>query len=151
MMSCGICGKWQHIICHDNADLRAGRSKRDWNVEEFVCQRCRSRAAQKHDGSYQQYQMAHPLQSQPRSHIQPVTNPPPRVHPAYTAVQPYPNSALVLQNGHDDFLPPTSSSMAQQRPYQPHAPITFAHYQPDPQGFSTRQTYQRDLPNPSQG
>jgi hypothetical protein len=37
-----------------------------------------------------------------------------------------------------------------QRPYQVHPAITFAHYQPDPQGFSNRQTYQRDLPSPSQ-
>ncbi|KXN84561.1 hypothetical protein AN958_12307 [Leucoagaricus sp. SymC.cos] len=43
MMSCGKCYKWQHIACHDQADERAGRSKRNWNVVEFICQQCRSR------------------------------------------------------------------------------------------------------------
>ncbi|KAF8896489.1 hypothetical protein BD779DRAFT_1668267 [Infundibulicybe gibba] len=41
MMSCGHCSKWQHIICHDRADESAGRPKRNWDMVEFVCERCR--------------------------------------------------------------------------------------------------------------
>jgi len=43
MMSCGKCFKWQHIACHDLADKRAGRSKRNWDSVEFICLQCRSR------------------------------------------------------------------------------------------------------------
>jgi hypothetical protein len=43
MMSCGKCFKWQHIACHDQADARAGRSKRNWDSVEFFCQQCRSK------------------------------------------------------------------------------------------------------------
>jgi hypothetical protein len=40
MMCCGTCFKWQHILCHDEADRRLGRPKRNWDVEEFVCRAC---------------------------------------------------------------------------------------------------------------
>lgn len=156
MMSCGICTKWQHIPCHDNADLRAGRRKRDWDIEEFVCQRCRSRGSRKYDGAYpsRQYQeqsFGRPLQppaAERMTYIQPTANfASPGVQPGYAGVQ---SHAPGGQNGHDNFRTSTPTSMAQQQPYQPHSPITFAHYQPDPEGFSTRQTYQRDLPGHSQ-
>lgn len=159
MMSCGICSKWQHISCHDNADLRAGRSKRDWDTEEFVCQRCRS---QKYSIPYQQHQprqrqdhnVIHPhTQQSPTSdrmmYINPVANfSAPRAPPRYAGVQAYATSTPNGQHDYDNFRTSTPSSMGQ-RPYQVPA-ITFAHYQPDPQGFSTRQTYQRDLPSQGQ-
>jgi len=159
MMSCGICYKWQHIPCHDSADLRAGRRKRDWDIEEFICQRCRSRGPQKYDGANQpkQYQTQSSGRSQ-QSHttdrvtyIQPTANfSAPRTHPGYTGVQSYATSTPNGQNGHDNFRTSTPTSMTQQQPYQPHSAITFAHYQPDPAGFSTRQIYQRDLPSNNQ-
>jgi hypothetical protein len=157
MMSCGICNKWQHIPCHDSADLRAGRRRRDWDIEEFICQRCRSRGSQKYDGANQprQYQTLGSGRSQQphaadrATYIQPTANfSAPRAHPGYAGVQPYAASTPNGQNGHDNFRTSTSTSMTQQRPYQPSA-ITFAHYQPDPAGFSTRQIYQRDLPSNS--
>ncbi|KIM84771.1 hypothetical protein PILCRDRAFT_817567 [Piloderma croceum F 1598] len=157
MMSCGICNKWQHIPCHDSADLRAGRRQRDWDIEEFICQRCRSRGSQKYDGANQprQYQSQSSGRSQQphttdrATYIQPTVNfSAPRAHSGYVGVQSYAASTPNGQNGHDNFR--TSTSMTQQRPYQPHSAITFAHYQPDPAGFSTRQIYQRDLPSNSQ-
>ncbi|KAF9533716.1 hypothetical protein CPB83DRAFT_405954 [Crepidotus variabilis] len=42
MMSCGICSRWQHIQCHDRADRDAGRPRRNWKSEDFVCGRCRA-------------------------------------------------------------------------------------------------------------
>ena len=42
MMSCGVCSRWQHIQCHDRADRSAGRPRRNWNAEEFICSRCRA-------------------------------------------------------------------------------------------------------------
>ena len=37
---CEKCNKWQHIPCHDAADLRAGRKKRNWDEVEFMCRSC---------------------------------------------------------------------------------------------------------------
>lgn len=45
MMSCGLCSKWQHIACHDRADQQAGRSRRNWDVVEFFCLKCRAHRA----------------------------------------------------------------------------------------------------------
>jgi hypothetical protein len=159
MMSCGICNKWQHIPCHDGADLQAGRRQRDWDMEEFICQRCRSQGSQKYNGANQprQYQTQSSSRSQQPhttdrvTYIQPTANfSAPRAHPGYAGVQSYAASTPNGQNGHDNFRTSTPTSMTQQRPYQPHSAITFAHYQPDPAGFSTRQVYQRDLPSNSQ-
>lgn len=41
-MSCGTCSRWQHIQCHDRADRVAGRPRRNWNSEEFICSHCRA-------------------------------------------------------------------------------------------------------------
>ncbi|KAH9995744.1 hypothetical protein BJV77DRAFT_205745 [Russula vinacea] len=35
LLCCGKCSKWQHITCHDLADRKAGRPKRDWDKEEL--------------------------------------------------------------------------------------------------------------------
>lgn len=40
-MCCGSCSKWQHIRCHDQADVRAGRPRRNWDQVDFVCLKCR--------------------------------------------------------------------------------------------------------------
>lgn len=149
-MSCGICNKWQHIPCHDNADLKAGRRKRDWDIEEFVCQRCQPRGSRKYDGAYQQRQhqdrhSQQPYTTEQMAYIQPVANlSTPRSQPGYAGVPSYVGPTSSGQNVHDNFRTSTPSSMAQQRPHQAPSGITFAHYQPDPHGFSTRQTYQRD-------
>jgi hypothetical protein len=45
MMSCGLCSKWQHIACHDRADQQAGRRRRNWDVVEFFCLKCRAHRA----------------------------------------------------------------------------------------------------------
>lgn len=153
MMSCGICSKWQHISCHDNADLLAGRRKRNWDIEEFICQHCRP---QKYSSSHQQYpsrqySTAHSHAQQPQTgdrmtYANPTTNlSAPRAPAGYTGVQAYANTIPSGQHHDHNFRTSTPTSMSQ-RPYQAHSAITFAHYQPDPQGFSTRQTYQRDLP-----
>lgn len=47
MLSCGCCSRWQHIACHDQADVRAGRPKRNWDLVDFICHKCRV-IAQKH-------------------------------------------------------------------------------------------------------
>ncbi|KAI0759560.1 hypothetical protein BD413DRAFT_487618 [Trametes elegans] len=44
MVSCGSCGRWQHIPCHDLNDQRSGRPRRNWEDQQFYCARCRQRA-----------------------------------------------------------------------------------------------------------
>jgi len=41
MMSCALCSKWQHIICHNKRDQAAGHPPQNWDSVEFICQRCR--------------------------------------------------------------------------------------------------------------
>ncbi|VDC04909.1 unnamed protein product [Peniophora sp. CBMAI 1063] len=40
LVQCVTCQRWQHIACHDAADARAGRPKRDWRRVQFRCARC---------------------------------------------------------------------------------------------------------------
>ncbi|KAF8802419.1 hypothetical protein BYT27DRAFT_7112212 [Phlegmacium glaucopus] len=41
MMSCALCSKWQHILCHNKRDQAAGHPPQNWDSVEFICQRCR--------------------------------------------------------------------------------------------------------------
>ena len=41
-MSCALCSKWQHILCHNKRDQAAGHPTRNWDSVEFICQRCRA-------------------------------------------------------------------------------------------------------------
>ncbi|KAF8518471.1 hypothetical protein JB92DRAFT_2902655 [Gautieria morchelliformis] len=40
LMCCERCNKWQHIRCHDQADFIAGRPRRNWELEDFLCTTC---------------------------------------------------------------------------------------------------------------
>ena len=40
-MSCALCSKWQHILCHNKRDQAAGHAPRNWDSVEFICQGCR--------------------------------------------------------------------------------------------------------------
>ncbi|KAH8093710.1 hypothetical protein BXZ70DRAFT_376563 [Cristinia sonorae] len=74
MVSCGSCSRWQHITCHDHADLAAGRPRRNWESGQFYCQRCRQiiqsrRLAQSNSQPYtipdRQYHQSHAYASKP--------------------------------------------------------------------------------------
>lgn len=41
-MSCALCSKWQHILCHNKRDQAVGHPTRNWDSVEFICQRCRA-------------------------------------------------------------------------------------------------------------
>lgn len=96
-MSCEKCNKWQHIRCHDQSDFIAGRPRRNWELEEFVCNACQIRQRT----SPQQLELAH-LEQPPQiqSHLQ---LPKLQLHPSHQQQQPsyspYPPSNHVsLQN-----------------------------------------------------
>lgn len=147
MMSCGVCNKWQHINCHDNADYAAGHSRRNWAVEEFICRRCQ----------YHTLRTAEPaphltkLQAtgQPRPPVQ-ISYVQPSVHgKGYAGAPSHPPTQNIGQQGHHIYgSASTAPTMPPPRVQQSQPAITFAHYQPDPQGFSNRQTYQRDQQMP---
>lgn len=137
MMSCGACARWQHIICHDRADQHVGRPKRDWDVVEFFCQRCRSKRFQQ--GYHTPYTPQTPIYSPPVHHVfspqkqimlpresggrsQYVRS---RYDTAHIGSQPqYPHNT-------------SPGFQIQQPPSQTRAPISFSHYQPQDRGFSS--------------
>ncbi|KAF7312177.1 DALR-1 domain-containing protein [Mycena indigotica] len=43
LLCCGSCFEWQHIPCHDQANMQAGRPHRNWEQVDFVCHQCSPR------------------------------------------------------------------------------------------------------------
>lgn len=39
-MQCDTCDRWEHIACHREADKKAGRPRRNFDVEDFHCEDC---------------------------------------------------------------------------------------------------------------
>ncbi len=108
LLCCGKCSKWQHIACHDLADRQAGRPKRDWDREEFICCACQDRGKQVLNGN---------------ASYDAGRTPNPYYQPAYSSNVPY-SSAY-------------SSPHTPRSSYPQHAAITFTHYQPQQHGFSS--------------
>ncbi|KAH8981590.1 hypothetical protein EDB86DRAFT_3086957 [Lactarius hatsudake] len=109
LLCCGKCSKWQHIACHDSADRQAGRPKRDWDREEFICRACQDRGVvngkQVLNGS-----ASYDAGRTPNSYHQPYSG-----HVPYGSAYPH---------------TPRSSPAY-------HTAITFTHYQPQQHGFSS--------------
>lgn len=40
LVACDNCDRWEHVRCHHKADERAGRPKRDFDTEDFLCEDC---------------------------------------------------------------------------------------------------------------
>ena len=112
LLCCGKCSKWQHIACHDLADRQAGRPKRNWDTEEFICRACQGRTVA--NGRQVPNGSSHDEGRTPS--------------PFYHQSSGYAGQALYGQN-----YPPHHP----QPPYPQHAAITFSHYQPQHRGFST--------------
>lgn len=72
LVSCGTCSRWQHIVCHDNADVRAGRLRRNWDSQQFTCSRCRIEQANRRATAYTYHNSSGPGQWQDGSvHLHP--------------------------------------------------------------------------------
>jgi len=113
LLCCGKCSKWQHIVCHDLADRQAGRPKRNWDTEEFICRACQVRTLANgkqvlNGSSYDSGRTPSPY------HRQPV---------GYAGQAPY----------GQNYTPHPHHA---QSPYPQHTAITFSHYQPQHCGFS---------------
>jgi len=132
LLCCGKCSKWQHIPCHDNIDRIEGRPKRNWDIEEFICRRCRYPAAgdyakqnglvSGHNAGRSQYP-SYQYGSTPGQMI-------------YNYGQPgsYIGKDARYEQGPSravDPLPADSRSS-----YHPHNALTFSHYQPQQHGFT---------------
>lgn len=130
LLCCGKCSKWQHIACHDLADRKAGRPKRDWNKEEFICRNCQSGRSLNivANGSMKQV-LNGSSSSAAASSYDAGRTPSPYYHhqtqPPYG--QNYPHPSLP----HQQLRP---------APYQHHTAITFSHYQPQQRGFISSST-----------
>ncbi|KAI9440096.1 hypothetical protein H4582DRAFT_1577070 [Lactarius indigo] len=112
LLCCGKCSKWQHIACHDLADRQAGRPKRDWDREEFICRACQDRSSVVNGNQVLNGSASYDAGRTPNSYHQPYSG-----HVPYGSACPPPH-------------PPRSSSAY-------HTAITFTHYQPQQHGFSS--------------
>ncbi|TFY50123.1 hypothetical protein EVG20_g11707, partial [Dentipellis fragilis] len=132
LLCCGKCGKWQHITCHDYADRLAGRPKRNWDVEEFVCTQCRVGA---YSGPQQNGYGGYSATRQPYTGYAP---------PGGQAVPNYANYGQPSSYAHGDAGHEPSAV-----PSRSHTAITFTHYQPQQHGFSkTQPTHMHMQPYP---
>ncbi|KAJ6549187.1 hypothetical protein B0H10DRAFT_2129091 [Mycena sp. CBHHK59/15] len=122
MLCCGLCSQWQHIACHDHADMQAGRPGRNWDEAEFVCRQCQTRRTSSHNGrQYQQPALPNPYRPQasnvasssyaPYDHISQSTVGRPQPGD-YSGSRSYP----VAVNGSATYIQP-DMSMLRQLPY----------------------------------
>ncbi len=134
LLCCGKCSKWQHIVCHDLADRKAGRPKRDWDKEEFICRNCQSgrslSTVANGSPSMRQVPNGSSSSSAVAASYDTGRTPSPYYHHHQTSSTGPPYG----QN-----YPPHPSLPHQFRlaPYQHHTAITFSHYQPQERGFTS--------------
>ncbi len=146
MVSCGVCSRWQHITCHDSADRNAGFPPRNWDTQQFCCQRCRTTTSRLPNGNSNSQRPPIPQgqrYSWSQSHDQK-----PLLAPAHqsTFTQPTPDMRYSQPPAYENGVPfghqqqyPHSSLGPQPAAYprsQRGQGLTFSHYQPDQRGFS---------------
>jgi hypothetical protein len=162
MMSCGHCSKWQHIACHDRADQQVGRKRRNWDVVEFFCLKCRGHvqptmsigAGQLSQSPYSGH--AYSDRSGVNVYMGPVGGLPAASRPSivnggsralggerHSVSSPPPTAGAGVQyhqqpqrHGYQ-HQPQHQSHPIQQHPYGATANIAFSHYQPQQRGFSS--------------
>lgn len=153
-MSCGKCGKWQHISCHDAADERACRQRRNWDIVDFFCIRCRGseQSTTTQNNSHWQYGQSYPTlhpSSMASSYLSSsglvpkssngfaqMTEPRLAVNGQKTPMNymPYAHRNVTSDSQfRNDIVPVASPSIP---PVRQHNSVTFAHYQPLQRGFA---------------
>ncbi|KAL0954712.1 hypothetical protein HGRIS_003666 [Hohenbuehelia grisea] len=136
MLCCGSCSKWQHIACHDAANYRAGRPPRNWEVEEFQCERCRMNPGMSKQAMPQQAHRPIPSSANVHPSLQHsvYARSPVNGHNNHGPIQLQPAPGMVYQ--------PPVLSLSPQVPYSSHGPISFAHYQPQQRDFVAAPVHQ---------
>lgn len=147
LMSCGKCGRWQHIVCHDAADARSGRPKRDWQIEDFTCKHCLNKMAATAGNDSRYHQLArnvngrsaadHPSPSNGLSAIQALSDMRSLASSRGSSSGPYDKPELLPNlhptysvGGRSDTNSPIPRSRSQ-------AAFAFSHYEPHQRGFSS--------------
>ena len=165
MVSCGMCSKWQHIGCHDMADQRLGRPRRDWERQQFYCQPCRTRLPNNVNyiaSNHQRYAAPQPS-AHSSSWSQAAMDP--SIHPQKSIATPqayYRDALPGSQPGYGSR--PGSNGMqfrsaaypAQDIPPQPgytrtQNGLTFSHYQPENRAFTSIRSSHQGTPSPPIG
>jgi hypothetical protein len=155
-MCCGRCSKWQHIMCHDRHDAAAGRPKRNWDAEDFICKRCHMSGSK--SSSFNSNQL--PTPTDLKAAYGPVGSQPYYSNqPSYSRDH-YPNGSYYAggapsvrysyEHQSDIRSSGISSQISQSLSQAPRTSgVTFAHYQPQQGGFSTsRPSYSVQEPVP---
>jgi hypothetical protein len=144
LLCCGKCSKWQHIACHDLADRKAGRSKRDWDKEEFICRNCQSGRSLSIVANGSMRQVPNGSSSSATAAASPYDagrTPSPYYHhqtSGYAGQLPYGQSYPHPSLPHQQLRP---------APYQHHTAITFSHYQPQQRGFTSSSSHSLSSPS----
>ncbi|KAJ3917883.1 hypothetical protein F5877DRAFT_43804 [Lentinula edodes] len=152
LLCCALCSRWQHISCHDQADLQAGRPRRNWDQDEFICRRCRMDAHNSNqNGTQMQYPQAMNMYPSLRSSV-----PSPYNQVPYGQGLGLDSGAPHISNGYID-APMTNGSRAygttdvrSSQTYMDRSnagpdskQILFSHYQPQQHGFVRNEHEQR--------
>ena len=136
MMSCALCSKWQHILCHNKRDQAAGHAMRNWDSVEFICQRCRAYQLDKSGAdsiSTEQWTLQHSdtLPQPSGAQVGPFRGSydrrPNGVGQSLSAQGHFFSSALFPSS--DIYDPPSASA--------PRQMISFNHFHPTEDGFSS--------------
>ncbi|KAG9315126.1 hypothetical protein JVU11DRAFT_4249 [Chiua virens] len=145
LLSCGMCGKWQHIVCHDKQDSIVGRPKRNWDAEDFLCRQCLANSKNLSSSSSADLLSLGINNKKIQASSSAAHSTQPSIHPrSYSNDSYYQDSQsnAKYSRNHPDLqttIPPSSHSYT---PQASSAGATFAHYQPQHGGFSTsRPTY----------
>lgn len=142
MVSCGSCGRWQHITCHDNVDHQKGYPKRNWTTQKFLCQRCASNYRSS-NGRHHHSSSQHPSADgwvQPHSQKAPAPSTHAYAQPTsdtrYSQQPPYDN------RGHysGQHYPAQSSTAALYSRPQPH-PVAYPQYHHEQRGYSNHTSH----------
>ena len=165
MVSCGMCSKWQHIGCHDMADQRLGRPRRDWERQQFYCQPCRNRLP--NNGNYIASNHQRYAAPQPSAHSSSWSQAAvdPSIHPqkAIATPQAYYRDALPgsqpsygSRPGSNGMQFRSAAYPSQDIPPQPgytrtQNGLTFSHYQPENRAFTSIRSSHQGTPSPPIG
>ncbi|KAH0833157.1 hypothetical protein J3R83DRAFT_12183 [Lanmaoa asiatica] len=156
LLCCGMCGKWQHIICHDKQDTIARHPKRNWDAEEFVCRQCRLITSKGLSPTTSASFLSLGVNSKrgqassTQAYYGQLLNHPRSYH-NNGYYQDQPSNARYPYDQSDAQITVPSPSSHSYTSQTRSTGVTFAHYQPQQGGFSTsRPTYSVQDGNPPQ-